>query len=77
MPRIGDVVGISGLKSRPELNGTRGTIVRQKGERWGVELPGNSGQIALKPTSIWPVEPEDICGDGALPQVRFCFFASF
>jgi hypothetical protein len=56
--KVGENVRISGLQSRPELNGTFGTIVSVKGERWVVELAGDtSTRLALKATSLAELDP--------------------
>lgn len=51
---IGATVVISGLKAKPELNGTRGTVVKKNegGDRWIVKCKATGVEIALKPASL-------------------------
>ena len=49
---IGSPVLIVGLKSRPELNGTRGVVRVRKSDRWGVELAGDKSIISLHPKNL-------------------------
>ena len=50
----GSRVRISGLRARPELNGTSGVAVsRRPNGRWVVRLPGDgAGQVALRPRCL-------------------------
>ena len=50
----GSTVRISGLRARPELNGTCGVAVsRRPNGRWVVQLPGDgAGQVALRPRCL-------------------------
>ena len=50
--RVGVTVLIAGLKSRPELNDTKGVVRSQRGERWVVELAADNSSLALKPTNL-------------------------
>lgn len=53
---VGCTVVIDGLKSKPELNGTRGVVLSAKGEeRWVVELEGDKSSLALKPANLTAV----------------------
>jgi hypothetical protein len=68
--KVGGRVRIGGLQSRPELNGSCGTVVSQKGERWVVELLDDATtktQLALKEASLTVVV--EGCVDAAAPAL--------
>ena len=54
--RIGDVVVIHGIESKPELNGQAATIISVRGDRWGVKPLGrvSSKPIALRVSFPFP-----------------------
>jgi hypothetical protein len=55
--RAGRSVRIEGLKKRTELNGLKGKVVRQEGERWVVQVKGLD-EVALGPANLVVEEPE-------------------
>jgi hypothetical protein len=61
---VGSVVLISGLVSKPELNGTEAVIQQAKGERWVVLPAGSCPAIALKPFNITPLAGYNSNGTG-------------
>ena len=62
---VGSTVLITGLKSRPELNDTKGVVLSEqglKGQRWVVELAADKSSLALKPTNLVLLLDEDGVG---------------
>eukprot|EP00802_Teleaulax_amphioxeia_P009965 Tamp_09990.p1 GENE.Tamp_09990~~Tamp_09990.p1 ORF type:complete len:580 (-),score=204.40 Tamp_09990:276-2015(-) len=55
--RAGRAVRIDGLQKRADLNGRKGRVVRQEGERWVVKVAGLD-EIALMPANLVAEEPE-------------------
>ena len=64
--RVGATVSISGLKARPDLNGTHGKVTAKQGERWGVKPEAGGTPVALKPAALTVVclviQPAEVCG---------------
>ena len=63
--KIGALVKIKNLKSRPELNGSEATVIdfRIANKRYGLQLSGGEGEkIAVKPDNI-----QEVCGMDAAP----------
>ena len=54
----GCTVWISGLRSRPELNWTRGKVLAQRSNgRWAVLLEGSGATLALRPSCLTALPP--------------------
>lgn len=69
--RVGVTVLIAGLKSRPELNDTKGVVRSQRGERWVVELAADNSSLALKPANlVLLLDDDDDDNEGGGDKIR-------
>ena len=59
---------ISGVQSRPELNGTRAQAVSAAGDRWVVQPAGGGDPLSLKSSCLSAV-PDGFISDGVKLQI--------
>ena len=71
--QLGALVGLHGLKAKPELNGQIGYLESKDVERWGVRLRIGSGKVSIKPANL-TLLPRRVCGACGDAKQCICYF---
>ena len=61
---LGERVVLSGLSSRPELNGRRGVVRSFEGGRYAVALEGGGESVRVRPGNLSLAAAEPVSGGG-------------